>query len=122
MAAQLLRLRLELLGAALRTSRRQLLAVVLGLAGSVALAVYIIELHTADLADAATALTIVGSLVLLAYLVVPPLAGVADPMDPRRFGLFGVSTGRLALGLALTAVAGIPALALAIVGIAQMVT
>ena len=122
MAAQLLRLRLELLGAALRTSRRQLLAVVLGLAGSVALAVYIIELHTVDLADAATAVTIVGSLVLLAYLVAPPLAGVSDAMDPRRFGLFGVSAGRLSVGLALTAVAGIPALALAIVGIAQMVT
>ena len=122
MAAQLLRLKLELLGAALRTSRRQLLAVVLGLAGSVALAVYIIELHTVDLADAATAVTIVGSLVLLAYLVVPPLAGVSDAMDPRRFGLFGVSTGRLSAGLALAAVVGIPALALAIVGIAQMVT
>jgi ABC-2 type transport system permease protein len=122
MAAQLLRLRLELLGAALRTSRGQLLAVLLGLAGSVGLAIYFLELQAATLVDATTAVTIVGALVLLAYLVVPPLVGMQDPMDPRRFALFGVPAGRLARGLALTAIVGIPALALLVLGVAQVVT
>jgi ABC-2 type transport system permease protein len=122
MAAQLLRLRLELLGAALRFSGRQLLAAVLGLAAAVAVAVYVAGLRSAETADAATAVTITGSLVLCALFVGPPVFGVDDPMDPRRFAHLGISTGRLARGLALAAFVGIPALALVIIAIAQVVT
>jgi ABC-2 type transport system permease protein len=122
MAAQLLRLRLELLGATLRFSGRQLLAAVLGLAAAVGVAVYVAGLHSAETADAATAVTITGSLVLCALLVGPPLCGVDDPMDPRRFAHFGIPVARLARGLATAAFVGIPALALVIVAIAQVMT
>jgi ABC-2 type transport system permease protein len=122
MAAQLLRLRLELLGASLRTSGRYALATLLGLAAAIALAVYIGGLRIDDSDHAATAVTLTGSLLLAAYLVVPPLVGTDDAMDPRRFGLFGIAPGRLAAALGLAALISIPALALVVVGIAQVVT
>jgi ABC-2 type transport system permease protein len=122
MAAQLLRLRLELLGASLRTSGRYALATLLGLAATIALAVYIGGLRIDDSDHAATAITLTGSLLLAAYLVVPPLVGTDDAMDPRRFGLFGIAPGRLAAALGLAALISIPALALVVVGIAQVVT
>jgi ABC-2 type transport system permease protein len=122
MAAQLLRLRLELLGASLRTSGRYALATLLGLAATIALAVYIGGLRIDDSDHAATAITLTGSLLLAAYLVVPPLVGTDDAMDPRRFGLFGIAPGRLAAAVGLAALISIPALALVVVGIAQVVT
>jgi ABC-2 type transport system permease protein len=122
MAAQLLRLRLGLLGASLRTSGRYALAALLGLVATISLAVYIGGLRVDDSDNAATAVTITGSLLLVAYLVVPPLVGTDDAMDPRRFGLFGIAPGRLAAALGLAALISVPALALVVVGIAQAVT
>ena len=49
-------------------------------------------------------------------------SAVDDTMDPRRFALFGLPDRTLALGLAVAALVGIPALVLAIVLLGTVVT
>lgn len=126
MVAQLLRLKLALLANSFR--RRPLLfvgmvlALLYGLA-LVALAVVGIASLRAATPDIARAIVVpVGSLVVLAAIVLPLTFGVDDTIDPRRFALFGIRTGRLSFGIAISAFVSIPTLVVAALAVAQIVT
>ena len=126
MVAQLVRLKLRLLANQFRRSPWQVVGLVLALLYGLAitlLAVGILfALRLVPVAVAAPIVTIGGSIAVLGFLDVAPLLGVDDTLDPRRFALFGIDRTRLATGLALAALIGVPALALALVSLATIVT
>jgi len=67
-------------------------------------------------------LTVAGSAVLVGFLLFPLVFGVDDTLDPRRFSLFGIGTRKLATGLALAALIGVPSLAVVVASAASVVT
>lgn len=67
--------------------------------------------------------TVVGSVLVLAWVVVPLFVFGTDPtLDPRRFATFAISSRQLALGLAASALVGLPALATSVVALMTIVT
>jgi ABC-2 type transport system permease protein len=127
MVAQLLRLRVQLLANAFRRSVWQViglsLAIVYGAFVTViALAALISARFIGDVGLTRDIVVIVGSLVVLAFIVLPLVMGIDDTLDPRKFSLFGVPTPRLALGLAVAALVGVPAVVLTISSLATIVT
>ena len=99
MAAQLLRLRLALLGAAFpRPGRGSALRATGGVLVLIAVAgVCVAVARLADApASAAEPLTVlVGAAASAGFLLVPLLVGAEDPLDPRRFAVLGASRSRL---------------------------
>ena len=126
MVAEFLRLRLRLLGNAGRRPASQLVGVLIGLAYAVvmtvALVAGLVTLRDADPDLARTIVVISGSVVVAAFWLVPVVFGVTDRLDPRSFALFGVTDGRLAIGLVAAAFLGVPALVVTIVGLATAIT
>lgn len=126
MVAQFLRLKLRLLANTLRRSPWQVVGIVIALIyglGAAFIAVgSLIALRFADAAFAGTIVTLLGSVLVLGFLVVPLAFGVDDTLDPRRFALFGIPSARLATGLALAAVIGVPSLVVVVIAIAQVAT
>ncbi|MFB2556689.1 hypothetical protein [Herbiconiux liangxiaofengii] len=126
MVAEFLRLRLRLLGNAGRRPASQLVGVLIGLAYAVVMTVVLvaglIALRSADSDTARTTVVIGGSLVTAGFWFVPLIFGMRDRFDPRSFALFGLSDGRLALGLLVAAFLGVPALVVSIVSLASIVT
>ncbi len=126
MVAQFLRLKLRLLANTFRRSPWQVfgivVALVYGLGIAMAAVLALVALRFAPVPLASTVVVVGGSLVVLCFLLVPLAFGVDDTLDPRAFSLFGIPNTRLALGLALTALIGVPALAIAIVSVAQVIT
>lgn len=126
MVAQFLRLRLALVGNILRLEGAQRVGVVFGLL----LAVAVIVLGTAGLiglrsmtTEIARAVTIVlGSVIVLGFLLVPLVLGSDDPLDPRRFSLLGIRSAMLAVGLAVAGAVSIPILVVTVLGVAQIAT
>jgi ABC-2 type transport system permease protein len=116
-AAHLLRLRLSLLIGTLRGDARQVTRVVLGMlilaiatvAGCRAL------LTLTDAAEPAMfAVTVLGgSAVTLGFVLAPLIAGVTDPLDPRRFTVFGLPPVRLAGVLGVVGYVSVPIFVLA---------
>jgi ABC-2 type transport system permease protein len=92
----------------------------LGLAAVVTVGLGALRLSTPDIAR--VILIVFGSIVVLAFLVLPLAFGVDDTIDPRKFALFGIATGRLALSLAVAAAVSVPTLVVTIFSIAQVVT
>ena len=45
---------------------------------------------------------------MLAFLIVPIFVGIDDTLDPRRFALLGIDRTRLAVGLTIAGVVGVP--------------
>lgn len=89
--------------------------VVLGFAGLVGLR------STTD--EISRAVTIVlGSAVVLGFLLVPLALGNDDLLDPRRFSLLGIPANALAFGLAVAGAVSIPILVVTVLGMAQVVT
>ncbi len=126
MVAQLLRLKLALLGNMFRRSPWQVFGLIVGLlyglGAAAAAAVGLVVLRDVDVEIARSIVVVAGSLVVLGFLFVPLVFGADDTIDPRKFSLFGIPNSRLALGLAATAFVGVPALAMSVIGIAQVVT
>lgn len=126
MVAQFLRLKLTLLGNTVRRRPLQLTGMLLGLLyglGIAALLVVGLVVLRSTTPEVARAVTIViGSLVVLGFLVFPLVFGVDDAIDPRRFSLFGIPTGKLAFSLAVTALVSVPSLIITIFSLAQIVT
>ena len=126
MVAQLLRLRLQLTANAFRRSTWQVVGIVIGLlyggAVTVLAVVALIGLRFVPVGVAGPVVVIGGAITVLGFLVVPLLLGVDDTLDPRRFALFGVRRTRLALALAVAALVSIPALVIALVALATLVT
>ncbi|MCU1558978.1 MAG: transporter permease [Microbacteriaceae bacterium] len=126
MVAQFLRLKLRLLANTFRRSPIQIVGIAIGLfygLGAAIVAVAgLIALRFVDTALAGSITVTLGALIVLGFLLVPLAFGVDDTLDPRAFSLFGISTTRLATALAVTALIGVPALVVAIIAVAQVVT
>lgn len=126
MVAQLLGLKLRLLGNAFRRSPWQVIGLLIGLfygLGAAAAAVVgLVALRTVDVDIARSIVVVAGSLVVLGFLFVPLMFGADDTVDPRKFALLGIPNSRLALGLAAAAFVGVPALAIAVIAVAQVIT
>lgn len=127
MVAQLLRLRLRLLANTFRRSVWQIVGIVIGLVYGLGLAMILfaglVGLRLApDEELIRDVFTVVGSAVTLGFLIVPLFVGVDDAMDPRRFALFGMPERTLTVGLAVSALIGIPPLVLAITLVGTIVT
>jgi ABC-2 type transport system permease protein len=124
--AQFLRLKLTLLANILRRSTWQLigmiLAILYGLGITVSVTVALIGLRTTTPEIAHSITVVFGSVVVLAFLLLPLVFGVDDTLDPRKFSLYGIPTGRLAVGLAAAAAISVPTVVVAVFSIAQVVT
>lgn len=125
MAAHVLQLRLALLFGVLRGDVRHVLRVVAALvllaAATVAACWALLTMRDAD-PDAVLAVTVLGgAAVTLGFALAPLIAGVEDPLDPRRFSLFGLSRGRLAAVLAVVGLVSVPILVLTAISVCAAV-
>ncbi|WP_448005215.1 hypothetical protein [Agromyces bauzanensis] len=127
MVAQFLRLKLRLLANIFRRSPWQVVGIVVGLVYGVGAAtllfISLVGLRFIDdVAVIRDVFIVAGGATLVGFVVFPLVFGVDDTMDPRRFALFGVPKRTLAVGLAVSAMIGIPAIALAVVLTGTVVT
>jgi ABC-2 type transport system permease protein len=124
--AQFLRLKLRLLANSFRRSPLQVFGMVLavsyGLGAAFVAVLALVALRFATVQVATSVAVSAGALIVLCFILVPLAFGVDDTLDPRAFSLFGIPTNRLATGLAVTALVGVPALVIAIISVAQIVT
>ena len=126
MTGVLVQLKLRLLANQFRRSPWQVVGLVLallyGVGITVGLVTLLVALRYAPL-SLATAITVGGgSLAVLAFLIVPVFVGIDDTLDPRRFALFGIGRSRLAFGLAVAALVGVPGFVLMLVSFATVAT
>ncbi|CAN5251280.1 hypothetical protein BH11ACT5_BH11ACT5_26660 [soil metagenome] len=126
MVAQFLRLRLTLLANNFRRGRGQVAGMIIGLLYGLGLAAVVtaglgaLRFATPDIAR--VILIVFGAIVVLAFLLLPLAFGADDNIDPRKFSLFGIKTGRLALSLVVAGAVSVPTLVVTIFSIAQIVT
>ncbi|MFS0854491.1 hypothetical protein [Microbacterium sp. 179-I 3D4 NHS] len=113
MAAHVLRLRLALLVGSLRGERRlrSIVSLVVVVAITVLVCLAVHTLTDAPLAVARTVTVLGGAAIMLGFLIGPVLVGAADPLDPRRFAVFGVDERRMPGILALASLVSVPSLA-----------
>lgn len=116
MVAHLIRLRWLLLLNGLRRSPWQLIGVILGavyVAGMIALAaIGLGALGIVAPEQAGAVAVIIGSAVVLGWLVIPVFfTGMDGSMDPQRFALYPLRPATLATGLTLAGFVGVPGLA-----------
>jgi ABC-2 type transport system permease protein len=124
--AQFLRLKFTLLANNFRRRPLQLAGMIVALLYALTLAVIVtgglgaLRLSTPDIAR--VIVIVFGAAVVLAFALLPLVFGVDDAIDPRRFTLFGIGTGRLSLSLAVAAAVSVPTLVVTIFAVAQVVT
>lgn len=126
MVAHLVRLKLTLLRNIFRRSRAQALGAVFGIlyfgALVVIAAIAVATLRT-SLPEARLYVPLGGALLLLAWGLLPLLAfGTDATLDPARFATFAVPYRKLAVGLVLAGLLGLPAIATGIVVAGTLVT
>lgn len=121
MAAHVLRLRLALLVGALRGDaghvRRMVLALVVLVAATAVACWALLTLQDAATPVVLAVIVLGGSAVTLGFALAPLVAGATDPLDPRRFAVIGLPTGRLAAILAVAGFLSVPTFALLAVSI-----
>ncbi|TAJ49803.1 MAG: hypothetical protein EPO52_02325 [Herbiconiux sp.] len=126
MVAEFLRLKFRLLGNATKRSTSSLIGLFIALAYAVIMAVVLIWVLTGlnddDPDFVRNVVVISGSFVTAGFLLVPVIFSVPDRMDPRAFALYGVSDGRIASGLAVTAIFSVPSLVIIAVSLSTVVT
>ncbi|HEY5231717.1 MAG TPA: hypothetical protein VIJ11_12605, partial [Galbitalea sp.] len=109
-----------------RRSPWRIVGLVLGLASGLGMAILVViglvGLRLATVSVAANGAEAFGAILLLGFVVVPLVFGVDDVFDPRKFSLFGIPTSRLATSLAISGLLGIPAVAMTLIALAQIVT
>ncbi|WP_407344354.1 hypothetical protein [Pengzhenrongella phosphoraccumulans] len=125
MVAHLLRLKLTLLRNGLRRSVWQTIGLAfaaLYALGAIALAIPgLAFLGRSDADVVATVLVLAGSVLVLAWWILPLVAfGVDATLDPARFVTFAIPRRELLTGLALSGLVGIPGLATAVVVLASV--
>ena len=123
MVAHLLSLKLTLLRNGLRRSVWQVIglvvAAVYALGGTASAVAGLVALSTADTGLIRTVLVLAGSVVVLAWWLVPLVSfGVDATLDPARFVTFAIPRRDLLTGLALSGVLGIPGVATVVVVLA----
>jgi ABC-2 type transport system permease protein len=117
--AHLLRLKLLLLRNLFRRSRAQTIGIIAGIVyfsfAVVGVAVLLGSLRT-SLDDAQVVIPLVGAGTIVLWTIVPLFTFGSDPtLDPARFATFAVPTRDLAIGLALSALIGLPAIATCVI-------
>ena len=126
MVAQILRLKLRLLGNSFRRSPWQLLGLALGLLYGLGTAILVVgglvSLRFFDVGVAGGATVVLGASVLVIFTVLPLVLGIDDTLDPRKFALFGIPNTRLALALATASFISVPTVVVAIMAVAQVAT
>jgi ABC-2 type transport system permease protein len=127
MVAQFLGLKLRLLAGAFRRSPWQIVGMVFAifyglLVTAVVVAALVGARFVGDVAQVRDVIVVIGSCVVLGFLLLPLLFGVDDALDPRAFSLYGIRNTRLATGLALAAFISVPSLALTVCALASIVT
>lgn len=126
MAAHLLRLRLAILGNALRGSRRRAAGVVAATLGAAAVTLVVARALGVARGSAPggphVATTLLGSLVLALFALVPLVTRWRDPLHPRAFGPLGIPPAVLARGLGVASLVSLPLLAVAVAAVASIVT
>lgn len=127
MVAQFLGLKLRLLANLFRRSPWQVVGIGIGLLYGLAVAggfvgVLVGLRSVDDVTLIRDGMIVAGSVVVLGFLLVPLVFGVDDRMDPRKFALLGIPNRRLSLGLAASALLGVPAIALTLVLLGTVVT
>ncbi|SDC40890.1 ABC-2 type transport system permease protein [Sanguibacter gelidistatuariae] len=115
MVAHLVRLKLVLLGNALKRSVWQILGLVFSLlyASTVGIALFagLAYLSRRDIDMAATVVVFAGGLLVLAWWFLPLVAfGVDSTLDPQRFALFAIRRRDLLWGLGIAGLVGVPGL------------
>lgn len=127
MVAHLLRLKLHLLRNGLRRSVAAIVGMVLGLlygGGFVVFALVMMGVLRAqgDLELSRTVVVVTGAALITGWTLLPiVLFGVDPTLDPSRFATFAVRERTLALGLALTALVGLPGVATTLVVLGTVV-
>ena len=126
MVAHVLRLRTALLFGALRGDRRavarSVTALVLLVAATVAACVAVLSLDDASTDVARVVIVLGGSAITLGFVLTPIVAGMEDPLDPRRFAVFGLAPRPLAGTLALAGLISAPVIALIAISVCTTIT
>ena len=121
MAAHVLRLRIALLFGALRGDAGHVVrvvgALVLLLAATVAACWGLLTLRDAATEEVLAVTVLGGSAVTLGFALAPLFGAVDDPLDPRRFALFGLPRGGLAAILAVAGLISVPIMVLVAVAV-----
>lgn len=121
MAAHVLRLRIALLLGALRGDAAHVRRTVVGLlvlAAATAVACWaLLTLRDAAAPVVLAVIVLGGSAVTLGFALAPLIAGATDPLDPRRFMVLGLPSGRLAAVLAVAGLLSVPTFALIAVAV-----
>lgn len=125
MAAHVLRLRFDLLLGSLRGDGRHITRVALllvALVAAVSAAIWaVLRLEGAG-PDVASTVTVVGAAAAtVGFFVTPLLGGPDDPLDPRRFAVFGVSTRTLVPAVLVASAVSLPVLVLAALAVAMVI-
>ncbi|MGV8882933.1 MAG: hypothetical protein ACOH19_12350 [Rhodoglobus sp.] len=126
MVAQFLRLKLSQLGNRFSSRPSRLLgygliiAYVAVLAIGATVGLVLLQVETPEVAR--SIVIVFGSTVVLAFALLPFVFGTDDPMDPRRFALFGIPATSLSVALLAAAFVGVPTVIAAIFAFAQVGT
>jgi ABC-2 type transport system permease protein len=120
-AAHVLRLRIALLLGALRGDSAHVTRTVIGLvllAGAAAAACWaLLTLRDAPTDVVLAVIVLGGSAVTLGFALAPLIVGATDPLDPRRFVVLGLPSGRLAAVLFIVGFISVPIFTLLVVSI-----
>ncbi|RFA20345.1 ABC transporter permease [Subtercola boreus] len=124
MVAELTRLRLALLANIATGTPARRVGVGIGLLAAlvavIAVSARVLRLAQLDTVVARSEIVIGGSAIVLAFVVVPLLLQRDDPMDPRRFALFGIPGPKLALATAVSSVVALPVVATLVFSVATV--
>lgn len=112
MVAHVLRLRAALLVGALRGDSSSVVRAVVGLVALIALGIIgclgILSLSDSSPERTGTVMVWAGSALVLAFALAPALTGTPDPLDPRRFAVFGLSPRGLIASLSIASLISVP--------------
>lgn len=126
MVAQVLRLKLILLGNAFRRTPLQvvglLFALIYGLGTALFLSAGLIALRFVDVEVAHDVVIVFGALAFVIFALLPLMLGIDDVLDPRRFALYGMSNTLLATSIATASLVSVPAIVIGIIAFAQIST
>lgn len=126
MVAQVLRLKLLLLGNAFRRTPWQVVGLVFalsyGLGTALFLAAGLIALRFQEIDLARSIVVVFGALAIIIFSALPLLLGIDDILDPRRFALYGMSNTLLATSIASASLISVPAIVIGIIAFAQITT
>ncbi|WP_233202010.1 hypothetical protein [Cryobacterium sp. Y11] len=127
MVTQFFGLKLRLLANLFRRSPWQVVGLVVGLLYGLGVAITILVAlitlrFVGDVSLIRDSLVVAGSLVVLGFLLIPIVVGIDDTMDPRKFAFLGIPNRSLSLGLAGSALIGVPALTLSIMLLGTVIT